>query len=294
MIPVLINGFAPSTVQETIVQLYDPTFSGPKLAILAEGTPDETGLVRLEIDDAFAGTTILLRSMAPSQKLLSHNFILGRDGVFVTVRSEPDHAYIGDASWSIPRDWQTTSTAEMEQLRREVTFPALTLRRAREDSRVRYFQHFTSLWSAFNSWYNQTLDAPMLDRKCIDALKAGSGKAGEKVHAAIAALAVSSQPAKQLPDRDFGYEGYRQYLMPTPFTHFVQMAYENQVTRQGFYVGIKSQQLAKTGLFAKKCVPIAHLSNDSYYRLYRALRVAQASSAGILENDKISVQAALG
>lgn len=293
MIPVLINGFAPATDRETIVCLMDETGGNPHYEKITEGRPDNHGLVRLEVDESWIGKTIILVATANGQRYMAAPLVVYRDGVFETVRPVPDPAQIGHPVLALPSNWHSSSASAMYELARVATFPSLALRRAREDSRVRYAQHFTALWSAFNAWYNDELpdsSTPRTDRECIELLKVGTNRASRKVQEAINVLAQPSGLVNTSVQSNPLSEGRRRYRLPTPLSNFVRCVYEHPVARQGFYVGNSSEQPPKVGPFRPKCAPLACLSEHDHERLYRQMHEALASSSGGIVVPVVSLQ----
>jgi hypothetical protein len=293
MIPVLLNGFAPATDRETTVSLMDETGGNPHYAKIAEGRPDDKGLVRLEVDESWIGKTIVLIAMANGQRYMAVPLVVYRCGIFETVRPVPDPAQLGHQVLALPANWRSDSVATMHELARVTTFPSLALRRAREDSRVRYAQHFTALWSAFNAWYNDELpdsSKPRTDRECIELLKIGTDRASRKVQEAINVLAQPSKLVIASLQQNPLSEGRRRYRLPTSLSSFVRCVYEHPVARQGSYVGNSSEQPLKMGGFRPKCAPLAHLSEHDRERLYKRMHEALASPSGGIVVSVISLQ----
>ena len=293
MIPVLINGFAPATDRETVVCLMEETGGNPQFKKIAEGRPDNDGLVRLEVDESWIGKTMMLVATANGQRYMAVPLPVYRDGVFETVRPMPDPAQLGHRVLALPTNWHSESATAMHELARVITFPSLALRRAREDSRVRYAQHFTALWGAFNAWYNDELPnsrTPRTDRDCIDLLKLGTDRASRKVQAAINVLAQPSGLVNTSLQSNPLSEGRRRYRLPTPLTNFVRCVYEHPVARQGSYVGNVSEQPPRIGHFRPKCAPLAYLSESDHERLYKKMHEALASPSGGMLVSVVSLQ----
>ncbi len=286
MLKCYINGFVSSSCRKTLIRVYDDaSFGTAEAQAIFDGYQDRDGLISFELEDQYSGKPICVVAVDMQQKYLKVTLTPQRDGLYHTVYIEPE---LRETRKSIgfPADWQEVSQANLDSLRAtRLRTPLETLSAWSTDARVRYAQHFSAEWSAFNAWYNEILRSRHYrrDRECIDALRFPSEQ--DESQPKLAFETLLAETAVHVGVQDALVEGYKQYLSPSLLSDFVGACFQNSDLRSRFFVYAAPYRTEEQ----PRCLGLTFLPDKDYKKLYVGLREVLASENGIVESEQ-SVQ----